>query len=204
MESKDLELTRPVDCTQGTSVPDDAVPTFEGLALKHYGKPFGQLERKFQTMIRAVVEGNRRELEAMVKSLKRNNLLSAEQKKARMHDAASRVDALHDAILDDVEDFVKNGDDMDVTLNPEFKKNKSGSVRAKLRTLTAVERLNALRLRNQMMMIEMEREEQPKNVNITNDNRTQVLNADSVKERLGKFGGNKGEIVDQAGDGSDS
>ena len=187
------------DCTEDAGVPAETMPTLGGLAITQFGKPFGDLERWQQNMIRSVIDGNRRELEETIKSLRTNNMLTAEVKKARMHAEDERVDTMYECILKDVEHLVIEGDDMDAKLW-DIQKNKSGSVRAKLRTLSSVERLNALRLKNKKMLMELgEQDEQPRVVNFNQDNRKIAVSPEAAGERLSKFGG---KTVDQSGDGS--
>lgn len=178
-------------------VPAETLPSLGGLAMLHYGMPFNELPRKFQTRIRAVVEGNKREIDLTIKSLRRNNLLDAETQKSRLHEEMDKLDGLFDVVLNDVAKQIK-GEDVDTLGHDKFKKTESGNVRSKLRTLTQVEKLNALRVRTRKMVCEINEEPQAK-VTVNQDNRKQtVVTPDSAADALNSI--IEGETVDQSGE----
>lgn len=199
--TNDLESTRPVDCTEDPGVPDDTMPTMNGMAMQKWGVPYGDLTRRKQRMIKAVYDGHRKEIEACIKSIGQNNLLSAKQRVDRIGDYMDQLASLTGVVMKDVAELVEH-DDMGAQ-EADLKKTNVGSAKVRLRLLDTAARLVKTQVEAQATVAKMEQQTADKNTVVLNqDNRSVNVSAEDVAAQL--QAAIKGELVDQSGDGDGS
>jgi len=192
------------DCTVPQTEADvpELRPSIGSLAESLYGRPYRDLTRREQRQLDNWVKGHRQELEAQIRSISRNNLLSAQQRVERLGDAQEKLIALFDSALTDSMNFYYNGDNMSVTEHSDYMKNASGTTKRKVLNLKTLAFVNKAIVETQATLIKAQKEAQPTTFVKNEDNRTVVLTPEDIKARLGNLQG--GQIVDQSGDGSDS
>ena len=90
---KQLEATRPADCVNNPTDPETFKQSQESFAMQTYGKPFGELPRRDQRAILRILNGHVQEYKAQIDSLRRNNMLTVQERAMRMASRLADIDS---------------------------------------------------------------------------------------------------------------
>lgn len=199
--SEDLERGRPVDCVRSDTMADagDVNITLDGLAWSGWKKPFRDLTRGQQRMIKSVFEGNRREIRDQLKAIQDCTALDAVERIQRTGEMGDRLAVLMENLVAGAEELMH--DNMEVTVNPAFPKTRAGTLRRNLRHVHAVERVRNLHIKTDILIAKLHEREAAQVSFTKNDNRQITVTPEEVKSRLSRFGGKSVVEVGDIGQG---
>lgn len=197
---RDLESTRPVDCTKElTPLSDlpDRIMSPQDAARQVFGKDYNDLPRMDQRKIDVVIDGRAKELKQQFEFLRKTTALTAMQRLEGMHRVEDAAVQLMDILSNDAVKLCS--DNMDVTADPtgHYKKTPAGTARRNLRHCRVFFKTRKLYVDTTIALAKLGEDPKQATTFIKEDNRQVVMpiTPQGVTSRLGKFG--KGEVVDQ-------